>query len=195
MTSNKIQYQYRIFKKYSILVDFDGEPRRENVPSPVKGETYKYWRRRVLGDQVTNVTVFGPHIPAQQTTMEGLKKWAHSEPLEKMFKNLANEKNQVRKEGVEKAKAVERSFVGFSQGMLADLLDNIEVDLEDATKEFFENFQNSSDTDISTEEMLSALILKFNAGARQLRLMKAGKLSDQLPSDTSQDVSPVTAVQ
>ncbi len=178
MTSKKIQYQYRIFKKYAILVDFDGEPRRENVPSPVKGETYKYWRLRVLGNNVTNVTVFGPHIPAQQTTMEGLKKWAHSEPLGRMFRNLANEKDRVRKEGVEKAQAVEQSFVGFSQGTLADLLTELGDELEPAVKEFFDNFQDSTDADINTEEMLRMLIKRFNAGARQLRMAGATKPED-----------------
>jgi len=171
MTSKKIQYQYRIFKKYSILVDFDGEPRLENVPSAVEGETFKFWRRRVLGDQVKNVTVFGPHIPAQQTTMVGLKKWADNESLEGMFRNLANEKERVRKEGTKKVKAVERLFVGFSRDTLADLLTDLEDELEPAVKEFFDNFQDSTDTDIDTEELLRMLILRFNSGARQLRLI------------------------
>ncbi|MDP2367959.1 hypothetical protein [Rhodoferax sp.] len=178
MTSKKIQYQYRIFKKYSILVDFDGEPRRENVPAAVEGETFKHWRLRVLGDGVTNLTVFGPHIPAQQTTMVGLKKWADNESLERMFGNLANEKNRVRKEGTERVKAVERSFVGFSKNTLAVLLDELGDSLEGATKEFFGNFQNSTDADIDTEQMLRELILKFNTGVRQLRVANAANAAN-----------------
>lgn len=57
----KEEYCYRILKAYSLIVDFDGEPHRINVPSPIDAdETLAQWRSRVLGPDATNVVFYQP---------------------------------------------------------------------------------------------------------------------------------------
>lgn len=174
MTSKKDLYQYRIFKTYSILVDFDGEPRLENVPSPISGETFNRWCRRVLGDDVTNVAVYSPWKPAPQTKMSTIKRWSPKVPLKGTFKALAREKNLVRKDAVEQTtESVTRAFVGFSQDTLSDLLDELKDELQPAVGEFFKRFQDSSDSEIDTADMLRLLIDRFNSNVIELRKANA----------------------
>ena len=58
-------YSRRVLTTYGILVDFEGEPHRTNVPAPLTGrkaskETMAQWASRVLGDEVTKVRVLRP---------------------------------------------------------------------------------------------------------------------------------------
>ena len=172
MTREKEQFQLRILKAYSIVCDFDGEPRRKNVPSPKKRETFKQWKLRVLGENVKNVTLHGPWTPPQNMQISTIQEWSKKQPLESVLKVLAADKKKAIKETEE----VKRSYVSFPRTTLDDLLREIadKEGLENAVQEFFCGFLNSVASDIDTEELLRDLIERFNGNARSLRKAKAG---------------------
>jgi len=165
MTLKKENYRNRILKTYSIIVDFDGEPRRENVPSPVEGETFKHWRLRVLGDQVTNVTIHGPWEPPPQTRISTIQRWSKDLPLEKTFKALIADK----KKAVKETEAVKRAYVSFPKESLEDLIDELADSTEPAVLEFFQEFLDKTLSEVDTEELLRCLIQRFNDNSRSLR--------------------------
>ena len=170
MTNKKDLYQYRIFKTYSMLVRFDGEPHRENVPAPLVGrETFEKWKGRVLGHQVSNVKVFVEYEPTPRTQVSTIQGWSDMTILRKVFNALAVEKkNRVRKEVTETANAIKETYMRFSQDTLLDLLDEVD-DLQPAVRDFFQRFIDSTDDDIDTTDMLRLLIDQFNSNANQLR--------------------------
>lgn len=67
--SNKVDYCRRILNTYSLIVDFDGEPPRVNVPRPIDGETFSAWKNRILGPEVENIVLYVPYQPACRRIM------------------------------------------------------------------------------------------------------------------------------
>ena len=177
MTSTKEQYRYRILKTYSIIVDFEGEPPLKKVPSAVKGETFKQWRLRVLGDQVANVTVHGPWVPTPQMRMSTIQEWSKDAPFKKTLKALESDNKQAIKEALKEAvketEAVKQSYASFPKETLEDLIAELEDRADPAVREFFQQFLGATSSEIDTEELLRRLIQRFNNNARSLREAEA----------------------
>jgi hypothetical protein len=176
MKSKKEQYRYRILKAYSILVDFDGEPHRERVPSPIEGETFKQWRLRILGDQATNVTIYGPWKPTPQMKMATVQEWSKELPLEKTFNAWNADQRQKVKEKTEEA--VKRAYTSMPKDTLEDLINDPEFPPHPAVREFFEKFLAETSTDINTEELLRRVIYRFNENALSLGQAKQSARAD-----------------
>lgn len=65
----------QILQEYSILVVFDGLPAWKRVPSKLEDEareTFAQWKKRVLGQDVTNVRVFLAVEPAGQSLVRNI---------------------------------------------------------------------------------------------------------------------------
>lgn len=173
MTTKKEQYRLRILKTYSVVVDYEGDPGKKNVPSPRERETFKQWRLRVLGDRVKNVTIHGPWTPPPQMQMSTIQKWSEKRPLEDMLKTLDADK----KKAIKEKESVKRAYITFPQSTLSDLIEetNDAEMIDPAVREFFDGFLDSTDSDINTEELLRALIKRFNGNARSLRIAMKDK--------------------
>jgi len=101
-TTSKEIYCYRILKAYSLIVDFDGIPDRQNVPSPLDGETYGQWQNRVLGDNVSNVVLYSPDQPRGNTLISTLQNRANAKHLKKIFRAVRKLKTRQKKSPVHK---------------------------------------------------------------------------------------------
>lgn len=172
----KEEYCYRILKAYSLIVDFDGEPHRVNVPSPVDDgdETLAQWRLRVLGPDATNVVLYQPTQAAPNTRIATLQQRASAEHVERMFLSLAKAKD-VRAEKktldtVEKeVTAVKKQLITFPRDTLEDVLETFGNRLEPSVIEFFDRFLEDTGEDIDTESLLTELISTYNTAAKAFR--------------------------
>jgi len=167
----KERYCYNILKKYSLLVDFDGEPHRKNVPAPVDGETFNQWKRRVLGDEVTGVVVYTPWAPKPQEKLSSVQVWGKTAPIEKMFKHIISSKNDEKEEAVEQGVLeTKEQFIAYPKETLARLLEDMDEELDEHLElpllEFFKRFLESAESSIDIEEMLRSLILGYNSAIR-----------------------------
>lgn len=171
--SSKEDYCYRILKKYSMLVDFEGTPHRKTVPDPrpEDNETYKQWKERVLGNAVSDVTLYAPIVdPASQTRIATLQSQASADHLEKMFNSFAKAKETQRKTAINAAVVnTEKKYESFSKETLEDIVAEFDENLEPSVEEFFNRFLNDTNPDINTEELMRALIKTYNNVVRQYR--------------------------
>lgn len=158
-------YRYRITKVHSVLVDFDGDIDRTNVPGQLEGrETFKHWTRRVLGAAASNVTVLVPITPAPGTQMRTLRELAGADSVTRMFNamdrdNKAHQKVAVRGAVVETA----HQLTSFPRQDLEDILEELDTDLESSVKEFFVHFLGETEADIEFDDLLRKLIATYNS--------------------------------
>ncbi len=84
--SDKLQYCKRILNTYSILVNYEGDVDRENVPAPLnESETFHRWKKRVLGDNVSNVSVYAAYTPRGNTTIKSLQMASQTEHIIRLY--------------------------------------------------------------------------------------------------------------
>ncbi|MDP3515610.1 MAG: hypothetical protein Q8S94_00450 [Pseudohongiella sp.] len=168
--SLKQNYCYKILKKYSLIIDFDGTPTRKTVPSPVEGETYGQWKNRVLGDSASNVVLYTPTEPAHQTRISTLQNRAGAESLEKIFSAFGKTKEKQKKSAINEAiENTEQKYETFSRDTLRYLLEDSSESLEPSVVEFFERFLNTTNPNIDTEKLISDLMTAYNAAVRMYR--------------------------
>jgi hypothetical protein len=167
---SKENYCYRILKKYSLIVDFEGIPIRKIVPEPIDGETYGRWKERVLGSSVNNVVLYAPTEPANNKRISTLQNQAGAEHLEKVFQAFGRAKEKQKKSAVRDAvKNTEKKFTSFSKDTLEDLISEAGENLEPSVREFFDRFLNSVSPDIDTEKLISELLRSYNGAVRKYR--------------------------
>jgi hypothetical protein len=168
--STKDKYIYRILKAYSILVDFEGETGRLNVPGPVENETFGQWRRRVLGADVTNVNVFGPMNPAPQKKMSTLQAEASATNFERVIRDFSREKDTKKDLAVNEAVEVtETRFSTLPKDAINDILSELEHQLEPSLGEFFKRLLARTPGDIDVESLLRDLVNSYNNSVRIAR--------------------------
>jgi len=168
--ASKENYCYRILKSHSLIVDFEGTPTRKNVPAIVDGETFKSWKNRVLGNNVTDVVVYVPDTPAPQTKISTLQNWSGAEHLEQIFNAFGKAKDKKRIAAVETAvNETEHSLVTFSRDTLEQLLEEHGDSLEPSVRDFFKRFLNETEENINTEELIRDLIKHYNTVAKMFR--------------------------
>ena len=167
---SKENYCYRIMNSHSLIVDFKGTPSRVKVPAVKDGETFKQWKKQVLGDEVTNVVVYIPEEPAPQTKIKTLQNWSGTQHLRQIFKAFGKSKDIKKNEAVESAKnEVEHTFVTFPRDTLDELLDEHGNSLEPSVRDFFQRFLAKTEEDIDTEVLLRDLIVSYNNIVRMFR--------------------------
>ncbi len=161
---SKENYCYGILKKYSLLIDFDGHPPYKTVPSPTNGtknETYGQWKLRVLGKNVTNVVIYTPAQPANQTKINTLTATSNVSQLDRIIQTI-NKKNKVAvKTAIEKT---EKKHTYLAKDALEDILEN--KSLEPSIKEFFSRYLEKTKDDIPIELLLDQLIDSYNTAVR-----------------------------
>lgn len=167
---SKENYCYRILKKYSLIVDFEGIPSSERVPDPIDGETYSRWKDRVLGNSVDNVVLYAPTEPAPNKRISTLQSQAGAVHLEKTFQALSREKGKQKKSAVRDAiEGTEERFTFFSKDTLEDLIADAGGNLEPSVKEFFDRFLNSVSPSIDSEKLIRELLKSYNEAVRKYR--------------------------
>jgi hypothetical protein len=163
-------YCYRILKTYSLIVNFDDEVSRSNVPSPTENETFKQWKDRVLGSSVTNVTVFTPSEPASQTRISTLQNKSGAEHLERVFRTFGKEKDAKNSVAMEHAvKMKEQQLSTLPKSVLEDILSGSEYELEPSVVEFLQRFEESTEDSINAESIIRDLIKTYNNTVRLSR--------------------------
>lgn len=170
--SSKENYCYKILNTYGLIVDFEGEQHRSNVPSPVKGESFSEWKLRVLGDEVTNVVVYAPYAPRGNKKIQTLQAEASAEHLEKTFKLL--KKNFAKQKAIAKEETA-LAFASVPKDTLQDLVDEFYESLEPSVQEFFQNCLASMETDIDTETLIRELLVRYNAAVKRCRELEGKK--------------------
>ena len=86
MSKANADYQLRVLKKYGFLPHFDEELIRENVPSPVDGETFNSWCERVLNRKPAEVLVWKLEPIPGQTRIQTLGRKSADEALRAVIK-------------------------------------------------------------------------------------------------------------
>lgn len=174
---SKETYCRRILNSYSLIVDFDGEPPRENVSAPIANETFSCWKDRIFGPGVTGIVVYSPKTPGGNKTISKLQDEAGAEHLKKVFMKFGQEKNIEKNEAVKivKEQTIHELEV-FPKDLLTDLLDDLGESLEGSTQEFFNNFLQSSDKNINTKELLRKLITTYNNVVKRYREVQKNNL-------------------
>lgn len=157
--SIKEKYCLGVLRVYSLIVDFDGEPSRKNVPGPVEGETFGRWKERVLGENVEQVVVYAPCSPANQTKIATLQRSTKTKGFERVIKIVERGGKERVVVAVEKAIVnTESRFTNFPRETLLDLIDEMRDGLQPSAVEFLEKYSKENDGDICTEQLLRDLL-------------------------------------
>lgn len=199
---SKENYCYQILKTYSLIVDYEGTPKRKTVVKPKKGETFNRWKMRVLGNAVENVVLYIPTIPAQNTRISTLQENSDAEHIGKIFKAFEKKKNEKFTSTFKELKAVdkkrkvlltakykkqlsntERSYASYSKQILESLIQEHGGNMELPVQDFLKRFLDEAPDDINKEELLLGLLSKYNDVVRGYRELER-KFSDCIPDIT-----------
>ncbi|MCE1225208.1 MAG: hypothetical protein LWW87_01840 [Geobacteraceae bacterium] len=171
---SKETYCYRILKTYSLIVDFDGEPMRENVPSPVQGETFRQWKKRVFGDAINDVVVYIPTVPSPTKRISTLQNVASAEHLEKIFGKIKRDSKSDKNDAVAAAKEqTKKEYISFPKETLESYLDEFGDTLEVSVRETLKRFAESVDSGVDSEKLVKELIEKYNKAVKRYRSIQS----------------------
>lgn len=167
------------------MVDYIGTPHRTNVPASIGNETFKQWKIRVLGADVSDVVVLAPWKPTPQTQMRTIQEWTNLQWPKLIAKELAVKKNQeleraaqVKEQELERAVQeqaikIAKTYSEFSRETLADLASEMDGELLPSVKEFIKNKLHTNEPNLDTEELVRSLIRLYNNAVRQIYQNKA----------------------
>jgi len=183
---NKEKYCRRILDVYGLLVDFDGDVGRSNVPGPIdKNETAKSWIKRVLGSNVNDVIFYVPFDYYGQTRINSIK--SDSTEAAKYVRNMLNKtlstktqsfKDEIasyevklntvdsnHKKSMEKIKSKHNVELGVSYDYerVEDVINSLS--LCDKSKELFSTI---SSTEKSPERIVTKLLQALNYRIEEL---------------------------
>jgi hypothetical protein len=170
--ASKEDYCRRILNTYSLIIDFDGEPSRENVPGPLndKDETYGQWKQRVLGDDITNVVLYAPDTPANQTRISTLQTKANAGHLGAVFKEFIREKNKQKQSEVTAAKdEMFENYEYVPKHLFLDLIDKLDGTLEDSVRNLLDNILREAGPKIDAMNIIEQLLIACNNNAHTFR--------------------------
>jgi hypothetical protein len=162
----KEQYCKAIAEKYGLIVNFKGAPHSTRVPSPLDegdDETFSQWTKRVLGDDVTDVSVWVPRKYGGSKRMRNVQSDAAFVHVKLLFHSVRRMETRKRRMAAEAAvEEVQRKLEGVPKDTLEDLLAELEGDLQPSVREFFDRFLDAAEEDIATEDLLRSLIGQYN---------------------------------
>lgn len=168
--TKKEDYCYSILRKYSLIVDFEGTPSNKAVPSPIEDETFSKWKKRIFGNEVTNVLIYGPYVPSPNKRISSLQNEASAEHLKRVFRSFNRIKKTQKEDAVSNAiDRTERQFLFFSKSTLQVIIDELDDDLEPSVQQFLDRFLKQAEPDINTEELLRSLLKTYNTAVRLYR--------------------------
>lgn len=175
--STKEEYCFRVLRKYGLLVNFDGEVGKVNVPEPLDGsdETLAHWIDRVLGVDVSNVVVYRPESLNGTRRIAKLQTFVDAVHLRQVLRAQTKVKNAQAVVKVEKAvEKTEHIFSTLPKGTIEDHLAEFGESLEPSVRDFFERQISNSPDDVSTEILLKNFIKSFNDVACEYRKLRSG---------------------
>ena len=168
------KYRLRILKTYSIMVEYKGTPHRSKVPTCVEDETFKKWKDRVLGPNVSDVVVLAPWEPAPQTKMRTIQGWSNLHWPKLIAAEVATKKNLERERAiVEETERVRKSYDDFSADTLRDLVAAMESELHPTAKEFLIQ-RLGEESALDTRRLVQSLIRAYNGALCELRIHLSG---------------------
>jgi len=168
--SSKENYSYKILNSYNLIVDFEGEHQPLKALSTVDGENFAKWKRRVLGDDVSDVVLYVPITPAGNTRIRTLQSWASASNMKKTFRMMKKGLSEKSAMKISAAKdEVARELISFPKDTLTDLVDDFHESLEPPVQEFFQNFLESINADVDTETLIRELLVRYNAAVKRCR--------------------------
>ena len=185
-------YRYRIMKSHSILVDFEGQPMRNNVPAPLEDrETWKQWTHRILGHNALNAKILIPVIPEPATQMNTLRSKAGAEVVVRMFAAMLRDTKVTKQEAVQSA-VVEtaRKMSTYSKESLRDVVAELDADLEPSVKQFFQNILNNEQEDIEFDDLLRKLIATYNSAVHRVRQLERNMQAGLTAATTIKKMPP-----
>jgi hypothetical protein len=174
--STKEEYCFRVLRKYGLLVNFDGEVGRVNVPDQLDNsdETLKQWIKRVLGPDVSNVVVYVPESLNGARGLAKLQTAVDAVHLRQVLRTQVKVKNAQAVVKVEKAvEKAQRIFSTFSKDTIQDHLVEFGDLLEPSVKDFFERQLANYASDVDAELLLKEIIKSFNDVACAYRKLAA----------------------
>ncbi|WP_283708918.1 hypothetical protein [Pseudoalteromonas prydzensis] len=195
---NKHNYCRRIMEVYGVIVDFEGNISRTNVPGPIdENETLKGWTNRVLGDDVYDVSFSLQHTYAPQTRMSTIidDSYDAAQQAKKILKNTVKNKTDRLKEELEqeslkhqkkikkilaKQKAKKEIPLEVSAPKADDLdLEEVyglakDLTLHPITEQLIDSVFNRES--LTSEELILNLVMSLN-----LRVDELDKLRDLIP--------------
>lgn len=183
--SSKEYFCYQILKKHSLIVDFDGKPAQGKISEFDPDETYACWKKRVLGDDVSNVVLYSPiERLAGKTKMSTLQSKAGAESFEKVFREIIKaEKERAKSTLARVVENIVREYTTYPLSALEDLVAASNEALEPSVSEFVDSLL-MSEKDAGVEEIIGALLKTYNDAVRSYRAESAK--CDQLQSENDQ---------
>lgn len=168
----KEEYCFRVLRKYGVLVDFQGEVGKTNVPSPAdESETFAQWTKRVLGTQVSDVVVYAPREISGNQRIENVQSSVRHQHLQGVIRAQAKVKDELASVKTDKAvEKVEHRYATFSRDTIEDHLIELGDTLEASVQEFFTRAMKAAPDEIGAEQLLKELICKFNELAHAHRV-------------------------
>lgn len=167
---SKDEFCYDVMQVYSLVVDFEGYVRKEKVGKPNKEETFKKWKDRVFGPEVSNLTVYMPTTPYPLTKMKTVMSVASASHLNSVSRALDSKQRSENAAAIARAKLV---FSTIPKDVLSDVLLEPPFDLDPAVEEFLQRFVDREDLEVDVESFVHAIIRAYNDAARTLRAREA----------------------
>lgn len=173
--SSKEAICYQILKKYSLIVDFEGEPALANVPEPEEKETYNDWKNRVLGDDISNVVLYAPiPSPRGNTLISTLQLQVGASHLKEIFNVINETRIEQKKSAVKIAiKKTKIEFTSFQKGTLECLISDSEQEFEKPVRDFLDRFLKKTAPNIDAEEIVGELLESYNDAVCRFRVESA----------------------
>jgi hypothetical protein len=168
----KAEYCFRVMRKYGVLVDFEGDVEKTNVPEPLENhrESLHQWTARVFGKNINEVVVYMPQSLNGRRLLANLQSDVGADHIKSVIDALAKVKKVQTRVKVKKATAkTERIFSTFPKETVQEHLNELGNALEPSVKEFFARQLNESAEDIDAETLLKELMISFNDVAREYR--------------------------
>ena len=158
-----------ILKKYSLLVDFEGEAPMSPIKPAIEGETFGQWKKRLWGDDAPQVVVYTPTEPKPNKRMATLQREADVEHLKGIFRQLAKEQRlQNREIADETRKRTEERYSTISKDSLRDAAAELKGDLEPSVSEHLEHYLAKQPDDVAIEPLIGDLLSNYNNAVKLL---------------------------
>ncbi len=182
---SKEKYCTNILRYYSILVEYEGNEDKLNVPLPLEEpETFAHWRQRVLGNDVSDVKVYMPIEFQGKTLISTIQNKIDSRHIANIFNNLRKEKNGQIKVAIEEAVIKNREiFTTFPIDTLEEIVEDLEFTLEEPVNEFLEKYIQDN-SEVKTEELIEKLLKLYNDAVHEFRVLRN---KNQPPSEPTND--------
>ena len=168
---SKEEYCYQILEKYSLLVDFQGTcPARNKVPNPKRNidETFNQWKTRVLGQDVSDVVLYGLSEPKNQTLIKTLQNNSGNEFIKAILKSSELRHKQNCDTLVNEAiKKNTQEIVELTKNHLKDMAENSDYCKNQVVKDNIEALLR--DPLLDSVKIIEHLLCKYDAAISHLK--------------------------